>query len=114
MGLLLVMEIAVLFCLGRAVLIPSILLGGCGSFIYSFMLAYRVKRATEQAAKPAVPYMRAGLTFRLLFVSLVGVMALRIPGLNFIPVLLGLFTLQIILHIYGFLTVIGSIVLKKK
>jgi hypothetical protein len=112
MGLLLVMEIVVLLSFGRAALIPSILLGGCGSFIYSFMLAYRVKRATELAVKAAVPYMRAGLAFRLIFVGFVGIMAYKIPGIHIIPVLLGLCTLQISIYVYGFLTVIKSLVFK--
>lgn len=112
MVLLLAIEIVVLLGLGRDALIPSVLLGGCGSFIYSFMLAYRIKRAAELDANAAVQYMRGGLAFRLMFVSLVGVMALKIPGIYFMPVLLGLFTLQILIHVYGFLAVIRSLVLK--
>lgn len=113
MGLLLVIEIVVLFSLGRVALIPGILLGGSGSYIYSFMLAYRVKRATDLAAEAAVPYMRAGLAFRLIFVGFVGIMAFKIPGIDIIAVLLGLFTLQIIIHIYGFVAVIKSRIFKQ-
>jgi hypothetical protein len=112
MGLLLTIETVVFAVTGRTALVPSILLGGCGSYVYSFMLAYRVRRASELDANTAVSYMRAGLGYRLMLVSLVGVIALKIPGISFIPVLLGLFTLQIIIHVYGFLAAIRSLVLK--
>jgi hypothetical protein len=77
------------------------------------MLAHRVKTAAEMNKDTAVGYMRGGLALRLVFVSLVGIMAIKIPGLSFLPVLLGLFTFQIIIHINGFFSVITNIFSQK-
>jgi hypothetical protein len=57
--------------------------------------------------------MRAGLGIRLLFISAIVLISLKLPSINIIPVFVGLFTYQVVLHLEGCLLVSKGIWIQK-
>jgi hypothetical protein len=113
MGLLLSTYIVISFGFQRGDLIVSLLVGGIGSFVYFFLLAYRVHKAADMHPLVAIRYMRAGLGIRLLFISAIVLISLKLPSINIIPVFVGLFTYQVVLHLEGCLLVSKGIWIQK-
>ncbi len=85
------------FLAGRADLIPGLALGTLTSVIYFLLMCYRVKKMADLPPARAVLYVRTGWLLRLLFISLMLVVSLHVPGVSFLAAVGGLFTLQIVL-----------------
>jgi hypothetical protein len=105
MGLLLSTFIVISFGFRHGDLIVSLLVGGIGSFVYFFLLAYRVHKAADMHPLVAIRYMRAGLGIRLVFISAIVLISLKLPSIKIIPMFVGLFTYQLVLHFEGCLLV---------
>lgn len=99
MALFFVTCIVIAVAVGRSDVISSLLLGALGSYIYFLLLAYRVYRSAEMHPLVALRYMRAGTGLRMMFVCVMAVIGLKMPGVKVVPLFLGLFAYQIVVRI---------------
>lgn len=106
MGLFLGTSIIVVVAAGRTDILSSMLLGGLGSYIYFFLLAYRVYKSADMHPLVAIRYMRAGTGLRLGFICAMVVIGLKLPGIKFLPLFYGLYTYQFVVHIESMVTVV--------
>lgn len=90
-----------LFFSGHMDLFPGFMVGTAVSLIYAFLVGYRVKRSAALPPKEAVAYMRTGWLVRLSFIILVLTLSLKMPQINFPAVVVGLFSLQIVIMFHG-------------
>lgn len=97
---------------GRAEFIPGLILGGSGSIIYFLLLSYRIKKSTTMTTEQAVGYMRSGWLIRLIFITAILIMSLKIPEIHFLAAVVGLFSLQIILYAQAVFTVLTGLLSK--
>lgn len=106
MALFLVTCIVIAMGIGRSDVIISLLLGLSGSYIYFFLLAYRVYKSGDMHPLVALRYMRAGTGLRMTFVCIMAVIGLKIPGVQVFPFFFGLFGYQIVVRIDNAYTVL--------
>lgn|GEM_PF-4485364 len=114
MGLFLTVCMLIAWAFGRGDGVPSLLLGGLGSYIYFFLLAYRVYKSADMHPLVAIRYMRAGSGLRLGLICAFVVIGLKIPGIKFLPLFLGLYTYQFVVRIESLLTVLTAYLREKK
>ncbi len=82
---------------GHQAELPGLILGIAASYGYLLLLALRVYRSSTLSADKAVVSMRIGWLIRLAFILLVLVLAVKVPLIHFGAVIVGLFSLHIIL-----------------
>lgn len=98
--------VAALLIAGQAAKILGFLVGAAVSVIYLLLVIFRVRRSAAMGQREAVSYMRTGWLVRLSFIVLALVWSLQVPAINFLSVVFGLLTLQIVLMLNGFYLVI--------
>ena len=94
---------------GRAEFVPGLILGSSGSIIYFLLLSYRIKNSATMTPEQAVGYMRSGWLIRLVFVTAILIVSLKIPAIHFLAAVVGLFSLQIILYTQAVFTVLKGL-----
>lgn len=97
---------------GKTGMIPGLILGLSGSIVYYLLMCYRVKKSAAMAPAQAVSYMRAGWLIRLSLVVAVLIVSLKVPGIDFMAAVVGLFSLQIVLYSQALITVVKGILRK--
>ena len=97
---------------GRAEFVPGLILGSSGSIIYFLLLSYRIKNSATMTPEQAVGYMRSGWLIRLVFVTAILIVSLKIPAIDFLAAVVGLFSLQFILYAQAVLTVLKGLLCK--
>lgn len=93
----------------RQYMLPGFLLGLSSSFCYYALLSFRVRQSAEMPPEKVVSYMRMGWLVRLSFIVLVLILALIMPGIGFLPTIIGLFSFQIIMVLQAALVVAASL-----
>lgn len=93
---------------GRAAAIPGLLLGGAASAVYFLLMGYRVRRSAALPPERAVTYMRTGWLVRLSFVVLILILSLKVPQIDFVAAVVGLFSLQAVVIFDAIFTVARS------
>ncbi|WP_312420416.1 ATP synthase subunit I [Anaerospora hongkongensis] len=92
-----VLVAAVLYGTDHQNWILGFIVGAGASIVYFILMSYRILKSLEVMPSKAVSYMRAGWLIRLIFVILVLILALKIPGIHFLAAIVGLFSLQFII-----------------
>lgn len=82
---------------GNIFLIPGFLFGFAANVLYYILLCLRVKKSADMPPQQAIIYMRYGWIIRLGFILAVLVIGVKLPGIEFWAVALGLFSLKIVL-----------------
>lgn len=77
--------------------IPGFLLGVGTSAVYLVLMAKRVEKSAGLPVSAAVFSMRVGWGLRLAFVVMMLIISLKVPGIDFIAAVVGLFSLHIIM-----------------
>lgn len=93
----------------RQQLLPGFLLGFLASLCYYVLLSFRVKRSAEVPLNKTVAYMRIGWLIRLSFIVLALILALIMPGIDFLSAVIGLFSFQIVMMIQATLLVVTAL-----
>ncbi|WP_312523821.1 ATP synthase subunit I [Anaerospora sp.] len=86
-----------LYGTGNESWILGFIVGAGASIVYFMLMSYRIFKSSELVPAKAVSYMRAGWLIRLIFVVLVLILSLKIPGIHFLAAVVGLFSLQFII-----------------
>ena len=97
--------LATVYFAGYAALLSGLLLGTGASMVYFLLMCYRVQKSASLPMAKAVFYMRTGWIMRLTFVLATLIMAVHLPGISLLGVVIGLFSLQIVI----LLSAIGTI-----
>nr|WP_092070980.1 ATP synthase subunit I [Dendrosporobacter quercicolus]NSL48441.1 ATP synthase subunit I [Dendrosporobacter quercicolus DSM 1736]SDM17027.1 ATP synthase I chain [Dendrosporobacter quercicolus] len=103
------LAIAVLCLAGRQSLIPGFLLGLSASLGYYALLSFRVRQSAALQPEKIIAYMRAGWLIRLSFLVMVVIVVLKMPGIDFLAAMLGLFSFQIIMLAQNIIVVVKSL-----
>ncbi len=77
--------------------VPGLVMGIMTSIIYFLLMCYRVNKTAAMSVTKAVSYMRIGWLMRLAFVVLMLFLSIKIPTLDFLSAVIGLFSLQVVL-----------------
>lgn len=77
--------------------IPGLLLGVVTSAVYLVLMAKRVEKSAGLPVSSAVFSMRVGWVLRLSFIVMMLIVSLKVPGIDFIAAVVGLFSLHIIM-----------------
>lgn len=93
----------------RQHLLPGFSLGFLASLCYYALLSFRVKRSAEVPLNKTVVYMRIGWLIRLSFIVLALILALIMPGIDFLSAVIGLFSFQIVMLIQATLLVVTAL-----
>ena len=94
---------------GKTDLILGLILGITGSILYFLLMCYRVRKSADMAPEKAVTYMRVGWLIRLSFIVAILIVSLKVPSVNFLAAVVGLFSLQIILYGKAVITVVQGV-----
>lgn len=94
---------------GKADLIPGLILGITASILYFLLMCHRVNKSSGMSPAKAVSYMRAGWLIRLSFVVAVLIVSIKIPSVNFMAAVVGLFSLQIVLYANAVIIVVKGV-----
>ena len=97
---------------GRAEFVPGLILGSSGSVIYFLLLSYRIKNSATMTPEQAISYMRSGWLIRLVVVTAILIVSLKVPAFHFLAAVVGLFSLQFILYAQAVLTVLKGLLCK--
>lgn len=76
--------------------LPGLLLGIVAAYIYFILVMIRVKKSANLPPNKAVWSMRVGWVIRLVFVCFILYFSLRVPELDFLAAVVGLFSLHIV------------------
>jgi len=82
---------------GYKELLVGLLLGIAASMVYFLLLSYRIHKSADMPIEKAVLYMRIGWLNRLVFIILMLFLSAKIPGINFWSVVIGLFSLHMVM-----------------
>lgn len=77
--------------------VPGLVLGIGSSILYFLLLWYRVLKSTDMPVHKAILYMRIGWLIRVIFVIMALFLSLKLPNIDFVAAVVGLFTLQIVI-----------------
>ncbi len=88
--------------------IPGLMMGIGTSMIYFLLMCYRINKSAEMSVVKAISYMRIGWLVRLAFVALMLVLSIKIPSLDFLSAVVGLFSLQVVMVINAGVMIIKS------
>lgn len=77
--------------------IPGLVMGIMTSIIYFLLMCYRVNKTAAMSVAKAVSYMRIGWLMRLSFLVLMLFLSIKIPSLDFLSAVIGVFSLQVVL-----------------
>ncbi len=94
---------------GKTDLILGLILGITGSILYFLLMCYRIRKSADMSKEKAVTYMRVGWLIRLSFIVAILIVSLKVPSVNFLAAVVGLFSLQIILYGKAVLTVVQGV-----
>lgn len=94
---------------GKTELVPGLLLGITASILYFLLMCHRVNKSADMPPAKAVSYMRAGWLIRLSFVVAVLIVSIKIPSVNFMAAVVGLFSLQIVLYANAVIIVVKGV-----
>jgi len=93
---------------GYAWCIPGIILGNFTSILYFLLLCYRVYKAADMPAERALSYMKLGWALRLIFIVLMLLISLRVPTIDFLSSVVGMFTLQMVMFLNALVLIAKS------
>ena len=88
--------------------IPGLIMGITTSIIYFLLMCYRVSKSADMSVAKAITYMRMGWLLRLAFVAIMLVLSIKIPSLDFLSSVIGLFSLQVVLVFNAGIMIIKS------
>ncbi|MDR3562526.1 MAG: ATP synthase subunit I [Negativicutes bacterium] len=77
--------------------IPGLALGTAGSVCYYLLMCYRIKQSAGLPPARAIAYMRIGWLVRLSFVVLILILSLKMPQIDFLAAVMGLFSFQVVI-----------------
>ena len=77
--------------------IPGLLMGIGTSMIYFLLMCYRVSKSATMSVSKAISYMRIGWLLRLTFIGIMLLLSIKIPSLDFLSAVIGLFSLQVVI-----------------
>lgn len=103
-----------LLLLGKTKYITGFLFGALASMLYFMLLVYRIRKSADLPIVKAVNYMRGGWLIRLSFIALIFPLVNKLSQVNFLAVIAGLFTFQMVLIINSFIIVVKAAVINKK
>lgn len=78
------------------------------SVIYFLLMCYRVSKSANMSVAKAISYMRIGWLMRLTFVAIMLLLSIKIPSLDFLSSVIGLFSLQVVLIFNAGIIIIKS------
>ncbi len=93
--------------------IVGFILGSVASILYFLLMAYRIKNSAEMPVDKAVNYMRIGWLLRLTFLIITLILSVKMPQVNFLFAILGVFSLQIVLTINSVMVVVKATIINK-
>jgi len=93
---------------GYAWCIPGVMLGIFTSIMYFLLMCYRVYKTADMPATRALSYMRTGWAIRLIFIVMMLVISLRVPVIDFLSSLVGMFTLQMVMFLNALVLITKS------
>lgn len=99
---------------GRADLIPGLLFGTAASAIYFLLMCNRVRLSADMPAGKAIGYMRSGWLVRLTFLVAALIISLKLPGINFLAAVAGIFSLQIVIYLNAAATVAKGMICNQR
>ena len=99
---------------GREGAVFGVLLGGVASFIYFLQMCYRVKRSAGMPPDKAVTYMQTGWIVRLFLILLVATLGLKMEQIDFPAVVIGLFSLHIVIVFNAVAVVAKSLLTRQR
>ncbi|WP_378951077.1 ATP synthase subunit I [Pelosinus sp. sgz500959] len=88
--------------------IPGLIMGIMTSMIYFLLMCYRINKSATMSVPKAISYMRIGWLMRLAFVVLMLFLSIKIPSLDFLSAVIGLFSLQVVGILNASLLIIKS------
>ena len=97
------------FLSGRQSLLPGFGLGFLASISYYLLLSLRVRKLVDLPPEKAVGSMRMGWIVRLSLMTLVLILALNMPGIDFLSTVIGLFSFQLVLLVQTILLVAAEL-----
>lgn len=89
--------------------LPGFLLGFLASLCYYALLSFRIKRSAEVPHHKTVAFMWIGWLIRLSFIVLALILALIMPGIDFLSAVIGLFSFHIVMLIQAALLVVTAL-----
>jgi len=99
---------------GNAPIIRGFLFGFAANVIYYILMFRRIPKIIDLPPDKAITYMRFGWIIRLIFILAMLTMALKIPGIEFLAAVCGLFSLKAVLFIQAAVMVILGVMAKIK
>lgn len=94
---------------GRQHLLPGFGLGFLASISYYLLLSLRVRKLVDVPPEKTAAYMRMGWIVRLSLIILVLILALNMPGIDFLSTVIGLFSFQFVMVVQTILLVAAEL-----
>lgn len=88
--------------------VPGLIMGISTSVVYFLLMCYRVSKSADMSVVKAISYMRMGWLLRLAFIAIMLVLSIKIPSLDFLSSVIGLFSLQVVLVFNAGIMIIKS------
>jgi hypothetical protein len=99
---------AVAYFMGLSERLAGLSIGIFTSIVYFLLMCYRIQKSADMPIHRALLYMRVGWLMRLLFIVVMLLLSVKIPGIDFWSAVLGLFTLQIVMFLQAAVIVTKS------
>lgn len=87
------------YFMGLSERLAGLSIGIFTSVVYFLLMCYRIQKSADMPIHKALLYMRAGWLMRLLFIVVMLLLSVKIPGIDFWSAVFGLFTLQIVMFL---------------
>ena len=97
---------------GQSERLAGLAIGIFTSIVYFLLMCYRINKSADMPVHRALLYMRVGWLIRLLFIVMMLLLSVKMPGIDFWSAIFGLFTLQIIMFLEAAVIVTKSFFMK--
>jgi hypothetical protein len=98
----------VAYFMGLSERLAGLSIGIFTSIVYFLLMCYRIQKSADMPIHRALLYMRVGWLMRLLFIVVMLLLSVKIPGIDFWSAVFGLFTLQIVMFLQAVVIVTKS------
>lgn len=103
---------AAAYLTGQSERLAGLAIGIFTSIVYFLLMCYRINKSADMPVHRALLYMRVGWLIRLLFIVMMLLLSVKMPGIDFWSAIFGLFTLQIIMFLEAAVIVTKSFFMK--
>lgn len=109
-----IVVLSLFILIGKINYLIGYLFGTVVSIFYFLFLSYRVKQSANLPVDKAVNYMQIGWLIRLGFLTLILIIFTKIKIINFLSVVIGIFTIQFLFIINSFIIIFKTITMNEK